>query len=117
MEWQQIIGFYHVAKLGSFTKAADATFRTQSALSQQVRNLERELDCRLLERIGKRKLRLTAAGERVFEFSETMLEKPPSVPAGRSPRVYRLTPHTICLMIIPQEKNGKAAGRCCAENF
>jgi len=28
-EWQQIIGFHHVAKLGSFTKAADATFRTQ----------------------------------------------------------------------------------------
>jgi DNA-binding transcriptional LysR family regulator len=37
MEWQQIIGFYQVAKLGSFTKAGDATFRTQSALSQQIK--------------------------------------------------------------------------------
>ena len=36
MEWQQIIGFYHVARLGNFTRAAEATFRTQSALSQQV---------------------------------------------------------------------------------
>jgi DNA-binding transcriptional LysR family regulator len=75
MEWQQIIGFYYVAKLGSFTKAADATFRTQSALSQQVKNLEQELGCRLLERIGKRKLRLTSAGQRFFNFSETSLKR------------------------------------------
>ena len=74
MEWQQIIGFYQVAKLGSFTKAGDATFRTQSALSQQIKALERELDCRLFERIGKRKLRLTSAGERFFEFAEAILE-------------------------------------------
>ncbi len=74
MEWQQIIGFYQVAKLGSFTKAGDATFRTQSALSQQIKSLEEELDCQLFERIGKRKLRLTSAGERFFEFAEAILE-------------------------------------------
>jgi DNA-binding transcriptional LysR family regulator len=74
MEWQQIIGFYQVAKLGSFTKAGDATFRTQSALSQQVKALEKELDCQLFERIGKRKLKLTSAGERFFEFAEAILE-------------------------------------------
>ncbi len=75
MEWQQILGFYHVAKLGSFTKAADATFRTQSALSQQIKSLEEELGCQLFERIGKRKLRLTSAGERFFRFSKAILEK------------------------------------------
>jgi len=75
MEWQQIIGFYYVAKLGSFTKAANATSRTQSAISQQIKNLEEELGCQLLERIGKRKLRLTSAGERFFKFSETSLER------------------------------------------
>ncbi len=75
MEWQQIIGFYHVAKLGSFTKAANTTFRTQSAISQQIKNLEEELGCQLLERIGKRKLRLTSAGNRFFKFSETILER------------------------------------------
>ena len=53
MEWQQILGFYHVAKLGSFTKAAEATFRTQPALSQQIKHLEDELECRLLERSEK----------------------------------------------------------------
>ncbi|MGW8223551.1 MAG: LysR family transcriptional regulator [Syntrophobacteria bacterium] len=74
MEWQQIIGFYQVAKLGSFTKAGDATFRTQSALSQQIKALEQELDCHLFERIGKRKLRLTSAGERFFQFAEAILD-------------------------------------------
>jgi DNA-binding transcriptional LysR family regulator len=74
MEWQQIIGFYQVARLGSFTKAAEATFRTQSALSQQIKALEEELDCQLFERIGKRKLRLTSAGERFYSFSEAILE-------------------------------------------
>jgi DNA-binding transcriptional LysR family regulator len=74
MEWQQIIGFYQTAKLGSFTKAAEATYRTQSALSQQIKALEEELDCYLFERIGKRKLKLTSAGERFFTFAESILE-------------------------------------------
>lgn len=73
MEWQQIAGFYQVARLGSFTKAAQATFRTQSALSQQVKALEEELGCQLIERIGKRKLRLTEAGERFLRFARTVL--------------------------------------------
>ncbi len=74
MEWQQIIGFYRAAKLESFTKAANATLRTQSALSQQIKALERELDCMLFERIGKRKLILTTAGERFLRFAEALLE-------------------------------------------
>lgn len=74
MEWRQIIGFYQIAKLGSFTKAAKATFRTQPALSQQIKALEEELDCHLFERIGKRKLRLTSAGERFLTFAESILE-------------------------------------------
>ena len=75
MEWQQIIGFHHLAKLGSFTRAAAATFRTQSALSQQIKALEEELDCPLVERIGKRKLRLTPAGERFAQFTEAILRR------------------------------------------
>jgi len=75
MEWQQILGFHHLAKLGSFTRAAAATFRTQSALSQQIKALEEELDCRLVERIGKRKLLLTPAGERLLHFADALLVK------------------------------------------
>lgn len=75
MEWQQILGFYHVARLGSFTRAAEATFRTQPALSQQVRALEKELGCILIERIGKQKLRLTEAGMEFFRYAEEVLKK------------------------------------------
>ncbi len=73
MEWRQIIGFLHVAKLKSFTRAAQATYRTQSALTQQVKSLEDEFDCQLFERIGKRKVILTALGERFFKFAESLL--------------------------------------------
>jgi DNA-binding transcriptional LysR family regulator len=75
MEWHQISGFYHIAKLGSFTKASEAVFRTQPALTQQIKSLEEELGCQLFERIGKRKLVLTPAGERLLDFSETVLAK------------------------------------------
>jgi DNA-binding transcriptional LysR family regulator len=73
MEWQQIVGFYQVARLGSFTKAGEVTLRTQSALSQQIRALEDEFGCRLFERIGTRKLKLTPAGERFLEFTKSVL--------------------------------------------
>jgi DNA-binding transcriptional LysR family regulator len=73
MEWQQLLGFYQVAKLGSFTRAAEATFRTQSALSQQVKALEAELGSPLLERLGKRRLKLTPAGDKLFAFAQGVL--------------------------------------------
>lgn len=75
MEWYQIVGFYQVARTGSFTRAAALTFRTQSALSQQVKALEEEFGCPLFERIGKRRLRLTEAGEAFLRFAESLLEK------------------------------------------
>jgi DNA-binding transcriptional LysR family regulator len=75
MEWQQLLGFYQVAKLGSFTKAAEATFRTQPALSQQVKALEEELGSQLIERLGKRRLKLTPAGEKFFAFAQRLLHQ------------------------------------------
>ncbi len=75
MEWHQIVGFYHVARTGSFTRAAALTYRTQSALSQQVKALEEEFGCALFERLGRRRLRLTRAGEALLEFAEAVLER------------------------------------------
>ena len=63
-----------MARLGSFTRAVEATFRTQSVLSQQIKGLEEELDCSLFERIGKRKLLLTTVGEEFLRFSEGVLK-------------------------------------------
>lgn len=73
MEWQQIIGFYNLVKQGNFTRAADASFRTQSALSQQIKKLEDEFQCQLINRISRKRFALTPAGERLFRFSQVVL--------------------------------------------
>jgi len=79
MEWQQIIGFYHVAKSGSCTRAAEATYRTQSAVSHQIKKLEIELGCLLFERIGKKQLQLTLAGQELFQFAQHMIKEQENV--------------------------------------
>ncbi len=108
MEWQQIIGFYHVARLNSFTKAAQATFRTQSALSQQIKSLETELDCLLFERIGKRKLKLTHEGRILFAFAQKVTREHSTVidelNAARQVYTGNLTiaaPFTTLLHLLP----------------
>lgn len=75
MEWQQIIGFYQLVKQGSFTRAANASFRTQSALSQQIRKLEDEFQCQLINRISRKKFTLTPAGERVYQFAVSVISQ------------------------------------------
>jgi DNA-binding transcriptional LysR family regulator len=73
MEWQQLKGFHFAAKEGNFTKAAKLTFRTQSALSQQIKSLEQEFGCLLFDRKAPRRITLTPEGERFFKFSKILL--------------------------------------------
>ena len=75
MEWQQLVSFHTIVKLGNMTRAAEATFRTQSALSQQIARLEEELNCKLFQRIGKSGFRLTSEGEAFFQFAEETLQR------------------------------------------
>ena len=57
-----LLNFLTIARTGSVGAAARLHHRTSSAISQQVRKLERHLGVRLLERAG-RSVRLSAAGE------------------------------------------------------
>ena len=57
-----LLSLLTVARSGSVGAAARLHLRTSSAISQQIRKLERHLDVKLLERAG-RGVRLTAAGE------------------------------------------------------
>jgi len=75
MEWQQIIGFYQLVKQKSFTGAANASFRTQSALSQQISKLEDEFQCQLINRISRKKFTLSPAGERFFQFASSLISE------------------------------------------
>jgi DNA-binding transcriptional LysR family regulator len=72
MELRQLRAFAAVARLGSFTRAADELYVTQSALSQQVGKLERELGVALLRR-GAKGAALTSAGEELLGHAERIL--------------------------------------------
>lgn len=64
--------FHAVAKHLSFTKAADALFMTQPAVTFQVRQLEEQFDTRLFDRAQGR-ITLTPAGLAAFEYAERIL--------------------------------------------
>ena len=66
--FNQIKYFQAVVKNNSFSKAADECFISQSAISQQIQALERELGFKLLER-HNRKFDLTPAGEYFYRKS------------------------------------------------
>ena len=72
MELRQLEYFVAVARHASFTRAADALWITQSALSQQVRRLEAELGVALLHR-SARGAELTPAGEELLARAEAIL--------------------------------------------
>jgi len=63
-----------VAKRGSFSAAAEELSYTQSAVSQQIATLEAEVGMTLLERHA-RGVRLTAAGEALYEHAEGVLAR------------------------------------------
>ena len=65
--------FHTVARLLSFTKAAEALHMTQPAVTFQVRQLEEYFNTRLFDRTHN-KVNLTPAGERVSEFAERIFD-------------------------------------------
>lgn len=65
--------FHTVARLLSFTRAAEALHMTQPAVTFQVRQLEDQFNTRLFDRTHNR-VCLTEAGERVYEFAARIFE-------------------------------------------
>ncbi len=72
MDFDQLTTFVQVAKLKSFSKAGQKVFRSQSAVSAQIRQLEQAYRAKLLDRSAK-SVELTPAGEVLFEFAERLL--------------------------------------------
>ncbi len=64
--------FHAVARHLSFTKAAEALFMTQPAVTFQVKQLEDQFNTRLFER-GHGKIALTPAGELVLDYANRIL--------------------------------------------
>lgn len=73
MDFEQLRTFLQVARLKSFSRAAEKLGMTQPAISAQIRSLEKEMGARLFDREGG-KVTFTAAG-RLFEpFAEHSLQ-------------------------------------------
>ena len=73
MELRQLSYFIAAAQTENFSKAAAKCFVVQSTLSQQVKQLEDELEEQLFDRIGKR-VTLTEAGKAFLPFAIQTVE-------------------------------------------
>jgi DNA-binding transcriptional LysR family regulator len=73
MDLDQLHTFLEIVRLKSFSKAAQTCFRTQPAISAQVRQLEQELNANLFDRLGTR-IALTPAGKIFAEYAEQILD-------------------------------------------
>src|SRR3989449_4397781 len=73
MDFDQLETFLEVARLCSFSRAAEKRFRTQPAVSSQIRGLEEEVGARLLDRSGG-KVSLTASGKLFLKYAEETID-------------------------------------------
>ena len=71
MDFDQLASFLEVAKQQSFSRAAQKLFRTQPAISAQIRLLEQECGEKLFDRSGK-KISLTLAGETLLDYAQRL---------------------------------------------
>ena len=74
MLFRQMKYFIAVVECSSFTEAAEQCYISQSAISQQIRSLEKELGVELIHRENRR-FTLTPAGEYFYEQSKGILNE------------------------------------------
>ncbi|MBQ2837734.1 MAG: LysR family transcriptional regulator [Peptococcaceae bacterium] len=72
MRLEQLECFVEVAQSGSISKVAQQMFLTQQAVSLNIKQLEKELNCDLLVR-SKKGVALTKEGEATLEFAKQVL--------------------------------------------
>ena len=68
----EIRSFVLIVELGTFHKAAKYLNRTQSALTQQIQSLEREIEVKLFKRSGRTKT-LTEQGKDFYMGARQLL--------------------------------------------
>jgi DNA-binding transcriptional LysR family regulator len=73
MDFDQLETFLEVARHSSFSRAGEKRFRTQPAISSQIRALEEEVGSRLFDRSGG-KVALTASGKVFQKYAEGVIE-------------------------------------------
>jgi DNA-binding transcriptional LysR family regulator len=108
MDFDQLETFLAVARLSSFSRAAEQRFRTQPAISAQIRAVEEEVGAKLLDRSGGR-VSVTAAGKHFLKYVEDALEARRTVLAALKemdevPRgeVVVAANEATCLHVLPE---------------
>jgi DNA-binding transcriptional LysR family regulator len=108
MDFDQLETFIEVARLSSFSRAAEKRFRTQPAISSQIRSLEEEVGAKLLDRSGG-KVSVTASGKLFLRFAEETLDARKAVTTAiaeteRVPRgeIVVGANEGTCLHILPE---------------
>lgn len=69
INYHHLYYFWRVAISGSITRTAEECHVSQSALSQQIKQLEHNMDVQLFERVG-RQLLLTDMGRKVLKYAD-----------------------------------------------
>jgi LysR family transcriptional regulator, low CO2-responsive transcriptional regulator len=108
MDFDQLETFLEVARHFSFSRAAEKRFRTQPAISSQIRALEEEVGAKLFDRSGG-KVALTAAGKAFQRYAEetvngrrnmmTALAEMERVPRGE---IVVSANEGTCLHVLPE---------------
>lgn len=73
MESSYLKTFVEVVRTGSFTKASEKLFITQSAVSRRIQYMEKQYDCSLIDRSGPL-LKQTEKGQRLFDKAMKIIE-------------------------------------------
>jgi DNA-binding transcriptional LysR family regulator len=81
MDISALQAFLAVAESGSFSRAAERIYLTQPAISKRIAALEKEIDARLFDRIG-RGIHLTPAGEALLSRASAVLKELEDVKRG-----------------------------------
>ncbi|KHL94472.1 LysR family transcriptional regulator [Paenibacillus sp. IHB B 3415] len=73
MNIENIEAFVYINHYGSFNKAADVLYISQPTVTARIQSLERELDCRVFDRLGKQ-INLTDKGRQFLPYAQQILQ-------------------------------------------
>ena len=72
---KQLEVFVTTAEYGSFTRAADVLYLSQSTVSSHIRSLEEPLGVLLFDRAARRRVALTEAGKRIYPTAREIVDR------------------------------------------
>ncbi|HJX01117.1 MAG TPA: LysR family transcriptional regulator [Terriglobales bacterium] len=108
MDFDQLNSFLEVARHSSFSKAAERCFRTQPAISSQIRAIEEEVGAKLFDRSGA-KVTLTLAGKAFQAYADEALRSLKTLKTNiaemeRTPRgeIVVGANEATCLYVLPE---------------